>query len=201
MPNLTTPITHWEIFNEPDLKPREAGELQFYTGTPTDYRELLKQTSITIRQADPNAKIVIAGASGGNQNTLDFYQKVFEDPKIADYFDIANIHCISNDSFDSFNVEPYKNLLVKKGITKPIWVTEAETYVTNDPLLNASQLKQSTQKAFSLGTEKIFYTGRDFIHPPGGESAPFNEKINITPDSSLNIKDSKSVFQNILNSI
>lgn len=121
MPDLTQPITHWEVMNEPDLAtPDGSPGLQFLIGEPEDYIVLLKATSSAIRVADPNAKILIAGAAGGNSQFLDYYRKVFADSEIKNMFDIANVHCISSGDVDSFNVKPYAALLKEFEIDKPI---------------------------------------------------------------------------------
>ncbi len=178
MPGLEIPIKYWEVLNEPDLagpSPEEEERLRFYKQGPKDYAELLIKTSKIIRSADSSAKILIAGAAGGNSRFLDFYKSVFENQETVAAFDIANVHCISNDDYQSFNVQPYKDMLVRQGIEKPIWVTEAEAVVSDDPDINATQTFNSTKKALELGAEKIFFTRFDFTvsprslkPPPGG---------------------------------
>lgn len=203
MPGLKVPITHWEVFNEPDLNYNQSKTfgLQFYTEGPAEYIELLMKTHDAITASDPNALILIAGAASGEEQHLSFYEEVFADDTITDYFDIANIHCISSGDIASFNVEPYKELLQKYGINKPIWATEAEAFVGGDPVINATQLKLSTKKALELGAEKIFFTSRDINNPPGGDK-PFKEKDKekIEADPSLE-GSSKEIYQNIFESL
>lgn len=183
MPGLEIPIKYWEVMNEPDLNsPEPDPRLDFYTQGPKEYSELLIRTAKAIRQADPEAKILIAGAAGGNDDFLGFYKEVFKNKEAVDSFDIGNVHCISNDSFDSFNVEPYLKMLNETivdeyGITKPVWVTEAEAFISEDADLNAGQTFQSTKKAINLGAERIFFTRYDFENKgpmppklPGGKT-------------------------------
>lgn len=200
MPELVAPITHWEVFNEPDLQGGPEGSLQFFVGEPEDYAELLKHTYNSIKSADSSAKVLISGAAGGNSEFLDFYRKILEDETVKASFDIANVHCISNDDFESFNVEPYKKMLSEFGINKPIWVTEAESYISDDPQINVTQLKASTKRALELGAEKIFYTGMDLKNPPGGAGSP-KSMTNISPDQSLNANNPQEAFQTIFNSL
>ncbi|MDO8885866.1 hypothetical protein, partial [Candidatus Oleimmundimicrobium sp.] len=109
MPGLEIPIKYWEVMNEPDLAGPEEEEgrerLDFYKQDAKAYQELLIKTSEAIRGADPEAKILIAGAAGGNDRFLNFYREVFENEDVISAFDIANVHCISNDNYQSFNVE------------------------------------------------------------------------------------------------
>lgn len=169
LPGLTIPIKYYEILNEPDLN---AQHLDFYQGSPADYAELLIKTSKAIKQADPDAKVLIAGAAGGSDHFLNFYRSVFKDPLTHSAFDIANVHCISGEHYQSFNVEPYQQMLTEFNLTKPIWVTEAEALVSYDSDINASQTYASTKKALKLGTQRIFFSNIMFDRDPSKPSLP-----------------------------
>lgn len=177
MPGLEIPIKYWEVINEPDLKPMEDGRLQFYRQEPKDYAELLIKTSEAIKRADSTAKVLIAGAAGGNDQFLDFYREVFKNKQAKTAFDIANVHCISNDQYDSFNVEPYQKMLAEFGLDKPIWVTEAEAVVSKNRDINAAQTLESSKKALELGAEKIFFTRYDFGFRDGANFGPQKEGL------------------------
>jgi hypothetical protein len=203
MPDLKKPIKFWEVFNEPDLGFRSGSKEQslvFYQEGPSAYAELLKRTSQKIKEQDQEAKVLIAGAAGGLKESLDFYRQILTDPEVQKAFDIANVHCISNDDISSFNVKPYLEMLKKIGLKKPLWVTEAEAFISPDPLINATQLKLSTKKALALGAEKIFYTAFDFRKPPGeGKFFPLENKPKA--DLSLNLKDPQKIYQAIFKSL
>jgi len=170
MVGLTVPIKYWEVMNEPDLQyqntmpANEGSSLNFYKLGPTEYGELLVKTSMPIRSADPEAKILIAGAAGGDSRMLGFYQSVFADKNTFAAFDIGNIHCISNDQkTNDFNVAPYKEMLKKTGITdKPIWVTEAEAMYSTVAEKNYESTKKSVAGAIAAGAQRIFFTRYDF---------------------------------------
>lgn len=170
MAGLTIPVKYWEVMNEPDLQyqntmpANEGSSLNFYKLGPTEYGELLIKTSVPIRAADPEAKILIAGAAGGDSRMLGFYQSVFADKNTLTAFDIGNIHCISNDQKTSdFNVAPYKAMLEKAGITdKPIWVTEAEAMYGTVAEQNYSSTKKSVAGAIAAGAQRIFFTRYEF---------------------------------------
>lgn len=168
MSGLKMPIRNWEINNEPDLRPVEADGLQFYMEGPNSYAKLLRLTAKAIRTTDPKARVVLAGAAGGDDQFLDFYRALFRETNAEDFFDIANIHCISSGDIDTFNVAAYQAMLAEFNITQPIWVTEAESFVSEDPDLNAAQLRYSVQQVLNLGVKKIFFTSTNFSTPPGG---------------------------------
>lgn len=162
MPDLELPIKYWEVMNEPDLPANPDGRLVFWRDTPDNYGKLLIKTYQAIKEADSGASVVIAGAAGGGEQFLNFYRQVFKNPQTLESFDIANIHCISNDSYENFNVEPYKKMLEEFRIKKPVWVTEAEIIISDNASINATQTWKSSQKALDLGAEKIFFTRYEF---------------------------------------
>ena len=180
MPGLKTPILYYEIGNEPDLTlgPGSDEGTVYYLDTPEHYAELLQKTYTAIKTADGKAQVLIAAPAGVQSQFQKFWQGVFSTPKIADYFDIANIHCISppnqdkNDptalSAGDLNVTSYKNLLLSYKISKPIWVTEAENIQGNNVAENVKRLKDSVANALKNGAEKIFFTGGSFSHDPMG---------------------------------
>lgn len=174
MPGLEQPVKYWEVLNEPDLGFPQAYNttaavtppvgMQFFKGGPEAYAYLLNMTAPAIRGADDEAQVVLAGAAGGNDAFLDFYRQLFIQPGVIESFDIANVHCISNDDVATLNVGPYAAMLNELEIDKPIWVTEAETVVSDDPALNSTQLLNSVQAAEELGAKKIFFTSIDVEH-------------------------------------
>jgi hypothetical protein len=120
--------------------------------------------------------VLIAAPAGVQPDFIKFWERVFSTPKIADSFDIANIHCISAPNQDKtdptsisagdFNVAVYKKLLLSHKIIKPIWVTEAENIQGNNVDENVKRLKESVANALKNGAEKIFFTGASFSNDP-----------------------------------
>jgi hypothetical protein len=180
MPGLEIPVKYYEILNEPDLTlgPSGDGGTVYYLDTPENYAILLQKSYSTIKTADKNTQVVIAAPAGVQPQFIKYWEKIFSSPKIADYFDIANIHCISapnqnqNDpssiSAGDLNVTAYKNLLAKYKIVKPIWVTEAENIQGSNVEENVKRLKNSVINALKNGAEKIFFTGASFSKDPMG---------------------------------
>jgi hypothetical protein len=178
MPGLETPIHYYEIGNEPDLTkdPRSGEGTVYYLDSPEHYAELLQKSYATIKAADNKTQVLIAAPAGVQPEFQKFWKRVFSTPKIADYFDIANVHCLSapnqdkNDpasiSAGDLNVTVYKNLLLSYKIIKPIWVTEAENVQGNNVKENVNRLKDSVANALKNGAEKIFFTGASFSNDP-----------------------------------
>lgn len=183
MPGLEIPIKYWEVMNEPDLQygnnlpASESNRLNFYMQGPAEYATLLVETSKAIRLADPEAKILIAGAAGADERMLGFYRVVLKNSETLTAFDIGNVHCISNDERTSdFNVSAYKTmLLLEFNISKPIWVTEAEAMYSTVAEENFLSTKKSVAGAIAAGAQRIFFTRDDF-----GDTRTDMSKINST---------------------
>lgn len=188
MSGLKYPIKHWEVMNEPDLNSIDE-RLDFYKRGPEDYAQLLIKTAAAIGQADESAQILIAGAAGGDEDFLNFYRQVLAVSGAKEAFDIGNVHCITNGDYGSYNVQPYQEMLSNLGISKPIWVTEAQALLSTDQDINASQTYASTKKALELGAERIFYTHYEFNggnNPPRLElSTPQTFEKNIDGDEAV----------------
>lgn len=197
MEGLKYPIKHWEVMNEPDISyenPHDNDRLSFYEEGPEEYAELLKKTNKAIKESDKDAKTLISGAAGGDTNFLDFYKPIFADKEAVKSFDIANVHCISNDDDLTYNVDPYKKLLTEYGIDKPIWVTEAEALMKSDTAEdNVVNTTTSVENALSLGAERIFFThfGFEPHDKPGGgdKDEPVVEKNDKDKDYGEEIKE------------
>jgi hypothetical protein len=75
-------IKHWEIWNEPDLE-------EYWTGTPDEFAELVRQAANAIRAVDPSVRIVLGGMSRG---PAEFYRVLHDQHRIEQYVDIVAIH-------------------------------------------------------------------------------------------------------------
>lgn len=147
MPGLKIPIKYWEILNEPELK---ESSLTFYKGTPENYVEILKNSNSAIKSECSDCFIVQGGAAGIMSYMLDYWKNIF-DLGGANYFDIANIHYIGSGDLNTLNVKNFKAIMDEKGVSKPIWVTEAE-YNSETGVLD------SVTGALDAGASKIFFT-------------------------------------------
>lgn len=197
MSGLKIPIKYWEVMNEPDLNYQsnpmnnESERLDFFQGSPNEYAKLLRQTYTAIKKADSDSKVLIAGAAGGSENFLNFYREVFKNQEALTSFDIGNVHCISNDrETHDFNVNAYKKVLSTAGITKPIWVTEAEAFYGKTAEENYQSTLISTKAALAAGAEKIFFTRYNF----DDFRTDMSEK---KKESESSMKDSKNKYKTI----
>ena len=164
MPGLKYPIKYWEAGNEPSM---QDGFNMFFSGSSQDYLDILEATYRSVKEADPEAKILHAGMAGMDPRMVAFWKPIFENG--SQYFDIANIHSIG--ASDELNVPEFKALLLQYDIAKPIWVTEAQHRMgrTHDGRYISQEehgriFMKSYVLCFACGVEKIFYTS--FKAPP-----------------------------------
>jgi len=121
IPGLKYPIRYWQIGTEVDM----TVELQ---GSEEDYFEMLKESYITIKQTDPNAKVLISSfpTLGGDRTQFHAGKPDFDPEKIlkmgaSDYFDIMDVH-----DFDPNHIEIIRREFMERygAGDKPIWLTE-----------------------------------------------------------------------------
>jgi hypothetical protein len=121
MPGLTKSIKYWDVMNEPEFK-------MFFKGSKEDFVEIFNFSSKVIKEKQPDAVIVMAGAAGMFPESKKYWKVVL--PKIKDNFDIANIHHISGPDGQCDKqlwVDEFAALLKSVDVDKPIWLTEAMT--------------------------------------------------------------------------
>lgn len=141
-------VAVWQIENELDLS---------WKDTPAKYAELLKESYLVIKEANPNAQVAIAGVAFPNAVVSEngIYRKILKElDKIknsspARYFDIFDFHWypfganylfseIPEDSGSGVNFKEYKfkeyadsikNILAQHGYANiPIYITEFGQY-------------------------------------------------------------------------
>lgn len=124
-------ITHWEMWNEPDLG-------QFWDGTVADYARLLKVGYLAAKQADPNAQILFGGLANPPAN-LTFYNDVMAlldgDAMAASYgyfHDILATHNYLYAWEAWYHVWRAGRTLANRGLSKPIWLNENGVPVWDD---------------------------------------------------------------------
>ncbi len=106
-------ITHWEIWNEPDLGP--ANGMPPYL-TPLQYAALLSQSYQEIKAANAGAKIISGGLYNARADGFNYFQAVYD-----------NLRSNSDIAFDHLGLHPYTN-----GDYHP---TENPTGTGTDPLV------------------------------------------------------------------
>ena len=159
MPNLTKPIIHWEIMNEPEFR-------MFFKGTEDEFVEIFNFSSKLIKSKQKNAVILMAGAAGMFPESKKFWKSAL--PKIKDHFDIANMHHITppdGKCDKDFWVGEFSQLLQSLNIDKPIWVTEA--------MIGNCKVISSYINTFVSGAEVIIDVG---VNAPGMKMSKVSRK-------------------------
>ncbi len=126
-------ITHWAMWNEPDLP-------SFWDGSVADYARLLKVGYLTAKTADPAAQILFGAlANNFSGDLLNFYENVLDmydsDPLAAAhvYFhDILATHSYYYAWQSWYHVFRAGNSLSAHGLSKPIWLDETGVPAWND---------------------------------------------------------------------
>ncbi len=124
-------ITHWEMWNEPDLP-------EFWDGTTADYAHLLKVGYLAAKHADPNAQVIFGGLAN-NSNNINFYNNVMAiydgdttSPANDYYHDIFATHNYLHAWQSWYQVFRANNTLKARGLDKPVWLNESGVSVWND---------------------------------------------------------------------
>ncbi len=124
-------ITHWEMWNEPDLG-------WFWNSSLADYARLLKVGYLAAKQADPEATVLFAGLAN-NFEYLSFYDEVLDiydaDPLAGnfDHFhDILATHSYFYAWQSWYHVYRARTTMAEHGLNKPIWLNETGVPAWND---------------------------------------------------------------------
>ena len=149
-------VAAWEIWNEVDWHP--PAPAASFSGSTTEYLELLKRAHRAIRAADPDAKILVSGFGYG---TACDGAMPFDLLKAG-----AAAYC------DFYNVHSYQGLKGIAGLKRAVqqarpgmklWQTEQMWHTIADPAMQA-KLTAAIQFWFiEEGFEKYFNFGEDFF--------------------------------------
>lgn len=164
MPGLTAPIKHWQVDNEPPR--RRVG-----------YADLVRVTSLAVRQADPAAKVLL----GGLEIPFDDYRaRIYQREQLpilrelrGKEIDIVDLHwfgLLGESSRLPKALERVRGDLKQCGFeSTPIWFTETGTYsgmprhFLGHPLPFQSERQQAAEMlkrhvvALGEGVEKLFW--------------------------------------------
>lgn len=161
MLGLKNPIKYWQVDNEP---PHGM----------SDYAQLLRITYFAIKEADPNAKVIIGGVPGMPpvsdylNNFNRFYLPILEDlaKSKEKYFDIFDFHWYGDATGDYRGVKGVFNYIKNKidilGLTPPdgYWITEMGTYSgdpgSSGPMANFIDFPYQSEKQQSIDLLKRY---------------------------------------------
>ncbi len=161
MPGLKIPVKYWTVISEPDIK--KDPYVIFFVGDEEDYKEVLKETYLSIKQACSDCKVIQGAAAGVESEFIDFWDNFF---KIGggEYFDIADVHYVGIDiatgrtvglgDKSTLNAADFKALLDKHNIKKPLWVSEA--------VIRSSDSKAALKGALDSGATKVFFVENEY---------------------------------------
>lgn len=184
-------VHHWIIWNEPDI---EAGVNGYeFAGTPADYYQLLKVAYQTMKAADPQAIIHLAGttywhdALAGRTQYLQRLLEIAQNDPLASpndhFFDVISLHIYFRSETIPAIVQEINHIQQQFGLNKPIWINETNAAPNQDPLwpverpnfeVNLDQqaafLVQAHTLGFAAGAERIgVYKFTDVLVGPGAE--------------------------------
>lgn len=127
-------VTHWEMWNEPDLT-------HFWDGTAEDYARLLKVGYLAAKHADPHAQVIFGGLA-------DIYSAFFDIPfltAVLEIYDTDPLALSHNHFHDIIAVHNYsyakrtwkavyiaKQRLAARNLNNEIWLNESGVSVWDD---------------------------------------------------------------------
>ncbi|MCS7282063.1 MAG: hypothetical protein NZ769_01695 [Anaerolineae bacterium] len=123
-------VKHWEVWNEPDLS-------SFWSGTSTDYAQLLKVAYRATKAACPDCTVLFGGLA--YYEKPNFYRWVLnqlkDDPDAPAhnyYFDAMAVHLYSRSSSIYDVTQTIRNGMREFVPDRPIWLTETGVPVWDD---------------------------------------------------------------------
>lgn len=124
-------VTHWEIWNEPDLP-------WFWDSSVVEYARLLKVGYLVVHQADPSASVLLGGLANIVPQPV-YYEDILNtfdaDPMAVPYgyfHDILATHSYFNSWNSWFYIWDAVGTMSNHGLDKPIWLNESGVPAWND---------------------------------------------------------------------
>jgi len=132
-------VRHWEMWNEPEWS-------YFWTGTSSDYAQLLKVGYQATKAACPNCQVLFGGLH--YWANPDYYKWVLntlrDDPEAAEsdyFFDVMSVHLYSRSSNAFDVVNDIRSGMKARISDHPIWLTETGVPVWDDARANPATVK------------------------------------------------------------
>ncbi len=156
-PEPYSPITYWEVWNEPDYTSWWKG-----SPNPAEYLELLKVTSTAIRAADPDAQVVLGSLTGAGGSLTDGYLDALYQLGAKDYFDVVSLNPYGRDVgamvayirgqravMDSYGDSAKPTIITEYG-----WATggRSDNFVV-EPQCQAALMYAGTKRLYDLQSE------------------------------------------------
>ncbi|MEZ4517061.1 MAG: hypothetical protein R3C44_09580 [Chloroflexota bacterium] len=180
-------VHDWIVWNEPEIDTGVYGHE--FSGSVTDYYQLLKVAYQVAKETDPQATIHLAGYSYWHDPTFlnRFLNVAVADPEAKEnnyFFDTFSLHIYFRVETVESLLEEVWNIQRQFGIRKPIWINETNASPNLDPLwpverpafpIDLDQQAWYIVQAYALGFGNQaatvgVYKLLDVQLPPGGES-------------------------------
>jgi len=129
-------VTHWIIWNEPDIAPTDYGTL--WAGSVEEYARLLKVAYLVAHEIDPSIRIHLGGLTYWHNPAYlnQLLDAIAEDPDAVQrgyYFDVVSLHVYFRPESTVEIVEALRASLAAHGLDKPIWLNETNAPPYDDP--------------------------------------------------------------------
>jgi hypothetical protein len=173
-----TPITAWQIWNEPNLP-------VYWPAGPDagEYTELLREAAREVKRADPRAEVVSAGLAESRLGIpfRDFVEDMYE-AGAGEVIDTFALHPFARTADGVLRAaESTRQLLEQQGSSSPIWITEMG-WASGGPdspftvgeraqaLLLRQALSELGERRRTLGLRGVVVYGwKDLPTYPGGQ--------------------------------
>jgi hypothetical protein len=170
------PVRYWQIMNEVN------GEDQWPNPSAADYAAFLKQTTATIRSADPLSRVVLAGL--GEKMTIwlrSYLPALYRQPGFAGDFDVMAIEAYAPRPQDIPRIFRTTRRAMRRGgdLAKPVWITEmswatgggSHAFITSlggqeQKLRRAWNMFLACRKRWNL--KRVFWFPHRDLRPPAG---------------------------------
>lgn len=163
-------VKHWEMWNEPEWN-------YFWTGTSTDYAQLLKVGYQAAKAACPDCTVLFGGLHyWANPSFYRWVLNILNDdpgaPANNYYFDVMSVHLYSRSSNVYDVVNTIRDGMLDFVPEHPIWLTETGVPVWDDASVDpdprkydyaatqdeaAAYVIQSYAEAWASGVERYFF--------------------------------------------
>ncbi len=169
-------ITHWTIWNEPDIEESELAHT--WDGSVDDFAQLQRVAYLVAKEVNPDTIIHLPAftywadeTAGREQYMARLLDSIIADPEAEAhnyYFDVATAHIYFQPDQIYTLLHFFQEIMMDRGMDKPIWLAEMNAPPMNDqywivenPTLTvglheqANFIPQAMASAMAAGAERI----------------------------------------------
>ena len=187
-------VLYWQIENEID-KPI------YWRDNPANYAKLLKEAYRVIKQANPDAKVVLGAMS--SPKGIAYHSQVIEQLGGGKYFDIFDLHWFSDSSSNGYRTHAQDKAeldstlaLIRKTLAQsgyeqvPVWIGETGDYSgrPNNPSRSFEEHSEEAQAtalvkmylySLSHGVKKLFWVSLTEWHGFAGATGGYFDRLGL----------------------